>query len=1054
MRSSSNTAPVIDPRDAAAIFDELLARLPAWTPELKPVAGDPIWALQQIFARDLQSVIDRLNQAPDKHLLAFLDMLGIDLVPPQPARVPIVFTPAPNATDATVPAGTRVSAKVASKPAPLVFETEETGALAAARLTDVITLWPARDQYAEHTSDAAGGRPFVLFEPGKPVPHEIYLSHETVFAFSGRAAVDVEFELATPSDRRIATNWEFWDGQVWRPFREFNRTDPRASRDATNGFTRSGALSLRAECGESKPVAVRGATAHWIRGRVADAFPPDPARVLPLVDRIRVRSVADDVSIADVDAAFADAQQLDLTKPFFPFDQQPKAGSAFYLSAARAFEKPGAVVTISAEHVSGPAGASGADVGLEYWNGRAWSSLLFLPDHNVAGTFIMTGSALQFTVPRDIASREVAGKKANWIRLIVRGGDYVGQMTTNVGGTDVTFPITIPPSLKNLTVSYVYRSPYLFPDHCFTFNDFQWAIHSRDVRWPGNLFPVFNPVADTSPVFYLGFDRPLPNDRVSLYLDIDEADAEGPTLVWESWTGTNGWQRIDVEDETGKLSRPGMISFIPPPVSTRPEITIASAAAAQVVARSPLDAARFKPGDQIVVRQDPNLELGTIDSIAAETITLQVPLAKTYTGGTATLAALPRFGTSRDWIRARLKDDGAPARNEVNGIFFNAFWVSQVETITGEVLGAGLGVPNQSLFFNRNPVLPDEQIEVRELDGQQAEIQFPILQEELRQLGFTNDDVRTESDPRTGKLTEVWVLWRSRPHFHFSTPADRHYIVDRTRGRLQFGDGEHGALPPVKPGNIRARQYRAGGGPVGNVPAGAISQIMSGVLASGVTNPRAGEGGADAETSAQIRARGPNVLRHQERSLSALDYESLAREASPAVAAVRVLPATAPNGRPAPGWVTIVIVPQSQDAQPMPSFELRQQVHDFLAARAPATLSATRIGVVGPTYLPIGVSAIIVPRHAGDAGLVEHAAADALAHFLHPLTGGPDGEGWPFGRSVFASDVAAILEDLTGVDHIEQLQLQTDNVAVGDVVKVPPDRMVVAGPLRLTVRGR
>jgi hypothetical protein len=169
---------------------------------------------------------------------------------------------------------------------------------------------------------------------------------------------------------------------------------------------------------------------------------------------------------------------------------------------------------------------------------------------------------------------------------------------------------------------------------------------------------------------------------------------------------------------------------------------------------------------------------------------------------------------------------------------------------------------------------------------------------------------------------------------------------------------------------------------------------------------------------------------------------------------VRVLPATAPNGRPAPGWVTIVIVPQSQDAQPRPSFELRQLVHDFLAARTPATLSATRVGVVGPTYLPIGVAAIIVPRHVGDASFVEHAAADALAKFLHPLTGGPDGDGWPFGRSVFVSDVAAILEDLAGVDHVEQLQLQIDSVAVGEVVKVPPDRMVVAGPLRLTVRGR
>src|SRR5262249_48342132 len=160
-------------------------------------------------------------------------------------------------------------------------------------------------------------------------------------------------------------------------------------------------------------------------------------------------------------------------------------------------------------------------------------------------------------------------------------------------------------------------------------------------------------------------------------------------------------------------------------------------------------------------------------------------------------------------------------------------------------------------------------------------IQFPILQDTLRRQGFADNEVRTVADARTGRLTEVWIRWRGRPHFHFSSADDRHYVVDRTRGRLLFGDGRRGALPPVRPSNIRAAQYRTGGGSIGNVPAGTITQIMSGVLASGATNPRAAEGGADAETSARIRARGPHVLRHQARSLSGLDYEALAREASP-----------------------------------------------------------------------------------------------------------------------------------------------------------------------------
>jgi predicted phage baseplate assembly protein len=257
----------------------------------------------------------------------------------------------------------------------------------------------------------------------------------------------------------------------------------------------------------------------------------------------------------------------------------------------------------------------------------------------------------------------------------------------------------------------------------------------------------------------------------------------------------------------------------------------------------------------------------------------------------------------------------------------------------------------------------------------------------------------------------------------------------------------------VGSGNIRARQYQAGGGLVGNVTSGAISQIMSGVLASGVSNPRAGEGGADGETPDLVLGRGPNVFRHQERSLSALDYETLAREASPAVAASRVLPATSPNGLPAAGWITVIVVPQSADPQPQPSFQLRQEVHDFLALRAPATVSAAKIAVIGPTYLPVGISAIVVPSDLSQAGTIEKAALLALASFLHPLTGGPDGTGWPFGRGVFISDVAAILEGIPGVDHAEFLELRLNDAPVGDSVVVPPDRMVVAGPLRIEIRG-
>ena len=50
-----------------------------------------------MFARYLQTLAERLERAPDKQKLAFLDMLGIGLIPAAAARAPVVFRALPMA---------------------------------------------------------------------------------------------------------------------------------------------------------------------------------------------------------------------------------------------------------------------------------------------------------------------------------------------------------------------------------------------------------------------------------------------------------------------------------------------------------------------------------------------------------------------------------------------------------------------------------------------------------------------------------------------------------------------------------------------------------------------------------------------------------------------------------------------------------------------------------------------------------------------------------------------------------------------------------------------
>src|SRR5712691_8318400 len=129
--NGQTSSPVLDGRDAAAVPHVLLARLPGYVPGWQPSKSGPSSALTQVFARYLQALIERLDQAPAKNELAFLDMLGINLLSAQAARAPVVFKAQPGAGNGRVPARSQVGAKVEGRSTPLVFETDSDIALAA-----------------------------------------------------------------------------------------------------------------------------------------------------------------------------------------------------------------------------------------------------------------------------------------------------------------------------------------------------------------------------------------------------------------------------------------------------------------------------------------------------------------------------------------------------------------------------------------------------------------------------------------------------------------------------------------------------------------------------------------------------------------------------------------------------------------------------------------------------------------------------------------------------------------------------------------------------------
>lgn len=289
-----------------------------------------------------------------------------------------------------------------------------------------------------------------------------------------------------------------------------------------------------------------------------------------------------------------------------------------------------------------------------------------------------------------------------------------------------------------------------------------------------------------------------------------------------------------------------------------------------------------------------------------------------------------------------------------------------------------------------------------------------------------------------------WQEWHEVGDFADSGPDDRHFVIDHMLGELRFGpvlrleDGrteQHGAVPPLD-ATVRVRRYATGGGVLGNVTPGTVTAMRSSVpFVSAVENRRSAQGGTDAETLDQARDRAPALLRTRNRAVTAEDYEALAAQAVPEAARVRCV--TAGDGDVPAGTVKVLVVPAAaaedgriRFADLVPDAALLQRLAERLDQ---VRLVGTRVLVEPPLYSGLTVVARLAARPRTDAEAIREQAMATLFRTFNPLPGGGlDGSGWPFGRSVRVGDVYALLQQVRGVEFVEDVRLFGANPVTGE----------------------
>ena len=978
--------PVLDRRDHERIVEQLQTLAAQYVPEWKGYqhpTGDAGVMLQRIFTRLLEITLERLNKAPGMNFDAFLNAVGVSLLPPVSARVPLTFSLTSGSAPTRVPQGTRVGLAPKGLQQAVDFETEADLTVVPSSLIALWTMDPAWDRSANHFGLIDGGIGFAPLLGATRLSHALFLGDERLLDFR-RAELTITFEGPNSPEvedqfRRIS--WQYVsNGRAFRLPVRIGATPNQITFSVVNAIDQT-VLKGPSE----SPALRRGLRNRWLHAALERSLAENPRP-----ENLTLKDVRLSISVTNIppDFAFANSVPIDVTMPFQPFGEQPQVGDAFYLASSEAFSKPNASWILRFECLETPnepdddtRSVATAILEWEFLGSTGWTGFKSVTDDTAS----FSKSGVVVLKSADLKMGAVNGEDGLWIRVRIQSGDY-GKAAEYIA-VDPKDPSKgyklkddtgnlAPPLVTKFTLSYQADG---VPKSVVTENGFlltEQTLPNAEGFQPFVALQSLTPsiYADTAPSLYLGFDKLFPEELMTLFFvvapravsgessakhaaDLTLPESVAPSLRWEYFNGVT-WVELAVVDRTNAFTESGMVDILTP----------------------------------------------------------------------ADSAALAKFDLKESyWVRAMLiqtKNDGQPVRSDplttsrLQAIFLNTVLAVQGITISNEIVGSGNSLPRQTFPLTQSPILANPKIFVLE-----PELPSAVERDQLeRDEGA--DAIQPRVNPTTNQ-TEIWIRWHEVQDFNGSHPHSRHYTLDHGTGEIVFGNGTFGMIPPLGTNNIVAN-YQVGAGSAGNVPKGAVAQLKSPVpgIAS-VTNRLDADGGGDLETVESARERGPQTLRNRGRAVSRTDFEWLAREAAGTrLARVVCLSNTNRALDFEPGWVTLVIVPQGTERRPIPSAELIQRVAKSFNNRSFAGLSAlNQVNVVGPSYLEVTVVAEVVVRDLRQASQVKRQITDVLDKFLHPLTGGPHGEGWKLGRNVFASEVASVIHTVTDVDYLKGLQL-------------------------------
>lgn len=1010
--------PELDKRDLNFLVQKMKKMVPYYTPEWRfsPEDPDPGTGLFLLFADMFLENIKRFNQVPYRNFIAFLNLLDVSLLPAKPARTYLTFRLSRGAAQPVyIPSGTRVSGTNGEEE--IVFETEQP-----------LLVTPALPLLG-YCTDGGGDRinelPQILFnrseepaEEDENLPYElfnfsrydnlqehcIYLGHDYLLDVRETARCEIELintlrryreapiceKLADPDN----VEWLYSVEDGWQPFNEVMARGNRL-------------VLIKEKTGEIGEKEIEEIKSRWIKcrvktGKLANLL-PDKLELDGLLLKTEYEDSSGEGGLSPELFFFNDIQLEE--DGFYPFGEQLLQFSTFYLASREAFTKKYGQITIDFKcKLVRHQVQAGAEEVIEW-------------------KLIMKEKDFRKEVIPEIRLLQVLWEYWNgegWVRLFP-DEKYENIFSVNEEHKSITFecPADLAESTVNAQSNYWIRARILKLDSIYSLNSVylspwmekvkisysygerrfppQQCITFNNLEYLNRTADLYRPGKPFKPLY--GLEPSFP----ALYLGFEAPPFKGPLgffLSLEPYRQNTG--EIPYMEWEALGRHRGAVSWI---------------------------------------------DLKVMD----ETHSLTKSGAVKFTGPSE-LTRTFLFGKNLYWLRlvnpdSRLKKgkqgDDFPL---LKGIFMNTVAAVQQESVAEEIPERIPDTVPPVFTLSRCPVLSAD-VWVDETE-RLSEEELSVLQEDNKN---SLKVIRTDA----GAIQKIWVRWEEVKSFAASAAGDRHFVLDHATGTLSFGDGVKGSIPPLAGMEKIKVNYSTGGGEKGNIAPWQIASLQNSIaFVERVFNPEPAGGGAEREALAQALWRGPQVLKHQGRAVTAEDFEWLVRDVSPEIARVKCLPNYNERMERQTGVVTIALFPAGGAAGFSFFPELRGQVEACLREKAANILALPgKIRVIEAAMLEISIMAVLSVSLSEQVYPVEMEAVKRLTSFLDPITGNFDGKGWGIGQYVHISVLYALLKSIGGVNHVEKISMTVHKVEGRKRTEISPG-IFAAVPHGVIVSGK